>query len=250
MAGKRFSRRTAAVVAAVVLAAVATVAFTSYVKAAEAHAVASQQPVNAFVAKDTIPSGTSAQKAEDDGLITRTAIPRHLLADGAITSLSQISGKVSAVSIMKGEQILSARFVAPQDNRGLLTIPSDLQAVSVQVGIPAGVASFVEAGDHVSVIAKVEDGGAGGSQTSHVQYLIQDVEVLAVGQRVVTKTSQTGNQSTTQTDGEILMTLAVSPADAEKIVYGTLAGQIYFTLVPPGQAPVTTPGRTASNLFS
>jgi Flp pilus assembly protein CpaB len=61
-----------------------------------------------------------------------------------------------------------------------------------------------------------------------VQYLLQDVEVLAVGRRVV----QEGEDQVQQTE-QVLMTLALEPEDAERLVFAYNNGSLHFTLLPP-----------------
>jgi pilus assembly protein CpaB len=241
-----------AVTGAIVLAAVAALSLTSYVRGAQASAVKAEDPVQAYVAKDLIPSGMTAGLAISSGKIVTASVPRRTVPAGAIHSLSDITGKVAAADILKGEQIMSARFVAQADARGLLPIPADRQAVAIEVGIPAGVASFIQPGDHVSVVADLAQAGAGGpgAQGAEAKYLLQNVQVLAVGQRVVSTSTKQGNQTATQAESKVLMTLALTPEEAEKAVFAIFNGQLYFTLVPTGQAPATTPGRTPATLFN
>jgi pilus assembly protein CpaB len=253
--GKALSKRSISVIVAVVLAALAALALTSYVQGAEAKAVAAQQPVDAYVAKAVIPSGTLGSAAISQGLVIKRAIPRAAVAQGAITSLSEIQDKVTTVDILQDEQILAPRFVEPKALRnGLLPIPADRQAMSVQVGIPPGVAGFIQPGDQVSIIAKASGGGAAGpNATAQVQYLLQDIQVLSVTQSTPTadpKQDTKSTQATQQTQSQVLLTLAVTPAEAEKLAFAVLDGQVYFTLVPKDQKPTTTPGRNAGNLFS
>ena len=255
MASKALSKRSISVVVAVVLAALAALALTSYVQGAEAKAVAAQQPVDAYVAKAVIPSGTLGSAAISQGLVVKRAIPRAVVAQGAITALSQIQDKVASVDILRDEQILAARFVEPQALRnGLLPIPADRQAMSVQVGIPPGVAGFIQPGDQVSIIAQASTGAAAGKDNNaQVQYLLQDIHVLSVTQSTPTpdpKQDTKPAQSSAQTQSQVLLTLAVTPAEAEKLAFAVLDGQVYFTLVPKDQKPITTPGRNAGNLFS
>ena len=76
--------------------------------------------------------------------------------------------------------------------------------------------------------------------------------VVAVGQFTVTTAANGSTTSTTQqTAGQVLLTLAVTPVQAEKLVLANLQGQLYFALLPaqPGK-PANTPGRTTSNEFS
>ncbi|MDP8931936.1 MAG: Flp pilus assembly protein CpaB, partial [Actinomycetota bacterium] len=195
-------------------------------------------------------AGTSGRDAISQGLIAKSTTPRRTLAEGAVTSLDQIQDKVADVDILKGEQILAARFVSAQD-ASALPIPPEMQAVSVEVGIPPGVAGFIQQGSRVSIVAQVAATGQGSSD-ARVQYLLQDVQVLNIGQRVVA-TQQQGAGANGQVQAsdasKVLLTLALAPKDVEKLSYAIWNGQLYFTLLPPDQKPVNTPGRTSANIF-
>lgn len=257
MAGRSLSRRTIALVVAVVLAGVAAASLASYVRGIERRALRGQEPVDVFVAKDIIPQGVTGDTAISRGLIERATVPRKVAAEDAIRTLEEIKGKVADVTILKGEQIVAPRFVAPSEVRGTtLVVPANRHAMSVAVDIPPGVAGFIQPGDHVSMIAQItiQPGGQSGTSIDISRFVVQDVEVLAVGQRVLTTTT-TGEEgqpqaTTTVSQSQVLLTLALTPAQAEKLALVLFKGQVYFTLLPPGQKPVTTPGRTASNLFS
>jgi len=249
------SRRTIALVAAIVLAAVATVALISYVQGRGNKKASQGTLVTVFVAKDVIPQGTSGDTAISQGLINTIKVPLLARVDGAIGSLQEIKGEVASVDIQKNEQILTSRFVAPGTAGNTLAIPTGFEAVSVQVAIPPGVAGFIKTNDSVSVIAQVavpKTGALAAATTPTVKYLLQNVKVLAVGQFTVTTAANGSTTSTTQqTAGQVLLTLAVTPVQAEKLVLANLQGQLYFALLPaqPGK-PANTPGRTTSNEFS
>jgi pilus assembly protein CpaB len=250
------SRRTVALVVSVILAAVAAVALLSYVDSLKDEAFKGAKTVEVFVAKETIPVGTTGEAAAS-GLIERTTIPQKVVAEGAISTLDQLKGKVAGVTILKGEQIVAPRFVTPGQVRGQLPIPNGKVAMSVQVGIPPGVANFVQVGSHISILASLsvpkKGGGAQAASEQRVQYLLQDVEVLQVGQRTITVTQGQQGAQTTQSEGQVLATLALTPAQAEKLGYAILVGgtgNLYFTLLPENEHRSTgTPGRTKDNAF-
>src|ERR1041384_548969 len=107
------SRRTIALVAAVVLAAVATCALISYVQNARDKNLQGAQLVKVFVAKDTIPAGVSGDAAISQSLVKEDSRPQQDVPTGAITSLDEIRGQVAGTNIIASEVIVSARFVAP-----------------------------------------------------------------------------------------------------------------------------------------
>lgn len=259
MAGISMSRRTLALVVSIVLAGVATVALISYIRGIEDRSLKGQEPVEVFVAKEDIPAGTSGDFAISRGLFSTETIPRKVLATGAIRSLEEIRNKVAGVTIIKGEQIIATRFVAPGQAGAagdLLVIPRDRQAMSVQVGIVPGVSGFIQVGDHISIIADLtitKRGGPTGQTENRVQFLLQDIEVLALGRRVIVTNPQGGQTAETQQpQDQVLVTVAVTPVQAEKLAFAVLegGGKLHFTLLPKGQRPATTPGRTRDNAFA
>lgn len=243
------ARRGLAVGLAIALAAVATISLISYLRGVEGRALKGIESVHAFVAKEIIPSGTSGGTAITKGLIGRELIPRKTLAIGSIRSLTEIKSRVASVTILKGEQILSARFKTSGAAKGLLNLPADRQALSVELELPPGVSGFVQPGDHISVIARLEKTGPTANPIDvHVKYLLQDIEVLAVGQRVVTSDKNKGAQ-VEQDTRKVLLTLALTPGEAEKLAFALFDGELYFTLLPQDQKPVETSGRTRENAF-
>jgi len=253
------SRRTVALIAAVVLAALGTLVLISYVNGLEDDALKGQETLNVFVAKDTIVAGVSGDTASGQGLITGTQVPAKFVPEGAITSLQEIAGKIAAVDIFQDEIIVGARFVAPGSAiGGGLPIPAGKQAVSIQVGAPAGVNGFIQPGNQVSLIVNFDRkfvDRAGQSVDSRLDgpfahYLLQNVDVLAVGTRVVAAATQANGETTAADTACCILTLSVSPGQAEQLVWAINNTQPYFTLLPKDAPAVRVPGRTATNLFN
>jgi pilus assembly protein CpaB len=238
--------RVAAVVVALALALAATAALVAYAAGADRRAVANQQPVLAYVAKARIPAGTSGEDAQNRGLIERTALPRRAVAGGAIRSLEQLGGRVAEVDILPGEQLLAARWVGSGEAPGgrLLAIPEGHQAVSVALDPTRQVAGFVTPGDRVSVVVTLSLPKGGRPQRTS-RFLLQDVQVLAVG-----GTAQGGRRAGQGRNQNLsAVTLAVRPADVERVVFAAENGSLYLSLLPPGQRPVPARGRTIDNEF-
>ena len=250
----RLRKRSIAIGLSLLLAAGATGALVTYVHGVENRVNAAGEVVPAFVAKGVIKANTSAEAAIAGGAFEQANIPRHLLAVGAVTTLSQLAGKVAAVDILPGEQILASRFVSSLERPSLLPIPEGHQALTVQADMANSVGGFVQPGDHVSVIAKVDvPKGTGSTAVTH--YLVQNVSVLAVGQTIAsangTKTASASKDSasSSSTSNTVSLTLAVTPSQAEKLAYAILLGDVYFTLVPNGDKAVTTAGRSSATIF-
>lgn len=252
MKGLSIGTRAGGLVVAVVLATLSTFALITYVRGAENRAFQGAETVEVYVAREEIPAGTSADAAVQRAAIERTTVPRKVVAAGAITSLEEIRGKAAAVAILPGEQILGARFVAPTEATGL-AIPAGRQAMSVEVDTPPGVAGFAQPGARVSVIAHVSVPVRGGGTEPRAQYLLQDVPVLAVGRSLASTSAPAGDRAAEREDrtvtDRVLLTLAVTTSQAERLAYAIFEGDIYFTLLPPDQKPAKTSGRTRNTIF-
>ena len=253
MAGISLSRRAIALIVAVILAAVAVIALVAYVQSA--HSKRLLHPVTAYFAKQTITAGTDAATIISKGLIGSKSIDQSDVPSGAIASLGDIQGKQATVDIQQNEIIIASRFQQPGQNPGgtgtsgpaLLGLKAGFQAVSVEVNTIPGVANFIQPNDTVSLILQL----TGANQTVQTKYLLQNLKVLQVGARVIIapQNGQPGGAGVQNPSGKVDLTLAVTPAQAEKLVFATLNGTLYFGLVVPGDKPVNTPGRTGKTEF-
>jgi pilus assembly protein CpaB len=237
--------RVLAILVAVVLALVATAALVVYVNGADRRAVSLQEPVQVWVAVKPIPAGTNALTAKNTELIDLVEMPKRNVAKGAVVSLSQIQNKVAAVNIVPEEQLLVSRWVGfDQVGKGLLPIPEKSQAISIGVELTRQVAGFVTPGDLVSLVVSLKGEGNGGEETS--QFLLQNVQVLAVGTTALSNASAqgAGGRVNQGKGGQTLtaVTLAVDEQDVPRVVYAAEYGSIYLTLMPPNAKDVAVPG--------
>jgi pilus assembly protein CpaB len=245
--------RVAAIVAAVALAAVAAVAIFVYVQGIEERAFEDAELVDVYVALGDIEAGLPIGTVEQLGLIGLDRAPRATVPDTAIGSLTELDGLLTNSTILEGEVITTARFSDRSEVAATLDIPDGFEALSVQVAEPPGVAGYVQPGDRVSVIVTIgtepeadDDGEAvGGDPRS--QYLLRNVEVLAVGSRAVAEQ----DPDETAAGQDVLLTLALESVDAERLVFAITQGSIYFTLLPDDveEEQDPTPGRGLDDLF-
>jgi pilus assembly protein CpaB len=126
--------------------------------------------------------------------------------------------------VSKGEFILNSKLAALNAGAGLPSmIPQGMRAVSVRVNDVVSVAGFVQPGTHVDVLATGNEGSGNERQTTTV---LENVLVLAVGKsldRNVTADAQTAP----------VITLAVSPDDAQKVALVSQEGRIQLSLRNP-----------------
>lgn len=245
MASFSMTRRTVAIIVAIVLGIVAVVAIVQYTQGVKNEAQAQNEPVQVYVAQETIPAGMTAQQAIDQGLIVQDTAPRRNVPAGAIDALSDIEGRVAAAAINPGEEIVAGRFVQPGQATTALSIPEGFHAISIDVGLVPSAAGFIEPGSRVGVLlnANLPDqqaaDGQAGEGPSHTEFLMQNVQVIAIGRETTTTTNQEGEQ---QQETSTVATLALRPQDAERLAHAQFVGQLYLTLMPDGSEIVDTPG--------
>lgn len=238
-----------------------------YVSAADQRAQEGATLTDVYVAASGIPQGMSAQTAVQNDLIEGDQVPTANVPDGAITQLEQISGLVATVPILPGEIIQTARFGDPTLASATIEVPPDRVAMSIQALVPEGVAGYLTPGDRVAVIGNLEVEPADssvvapdgevlveslaelGQSTVRTEYIASDVEVLGVGQRVIVTDDQGNEADEVQQSEQVLLTVAVTAEDAERLAFMHYQGQMYFTLLPPGLELPDTPGRTAESVF-
>lgn len=213
------NRRIVAALAAVVLAAVGAWVILAYVKGADARAQAAEALTPVYVVGQDVPTGTPA--AELAGAVSMQQVPTRLLAQGAVTDLSSLDGLVTTTELMPGDQLLAARFAAPDARRsdGSVPAPAGTEEVSLALEGQRAVGGVLTPGDLVGVFGThptVNDG-------PDVSFALDGVLVS----RVV---------APTDASGVWVVTLAVDPAQAADVAAAQAAGNTYLTLQQPGTA--------------
>jgi pilus assembly protein CpaB len=230
--------RLLAIMVAIVLAIVSAMALVVYANSADRRALSEQSPVPVYVASRKIEQGESIEEAA--GKIRVASIPRKALAENAVRALAQISGRVAAVDILPGEQLLAGRWVSREQVEGqnLLNVQPGFQAISIQVDATRQVSGFITPGNRVNVFATLT--GTGGVKFSRL--LLADIKVLAVGASAQPGGARTGSSLST-------VTLEVKDGYVERVVFAAESGSLYLSLVAPGAKPPPSSERNVGNLF-
>lgn len=246
-------RRTTVLIVAVLLAAIGAGLVFVYANNANNRALADQKPVQVLVAKTEIPAGTAASVAEAAGDFQAKDIASASVTPGAISDVAPLAGEVAIAPIFPGEQIIAAQF----GQSGAITelpIPAGDVAISVQLGDPNRVAGFVQPGSHVAIFVTMSQaaGNSGGASTTFTQLLLPNVEVLAAGPTTFTSTTTTtaSGQTNTEQIPRAILTLALNQAEAQKTIYASQNGTLYFGLLTSKSIVSRGAPVNASNLFS
>ena len=237
-------RRIVAIFAAALVALVGVVAVLLYARGADARAVASQQPSPVYVVQSVVPAGTTLKDAVQNGLIVKTSVAAKGVPAGALTAVDGGNGGLFAVSdIQPGEYVLANRFGVKPVGTKAIEVPAGQVAVSISLADPARVGTFVTPGSHVvlfdtfdpptksSATSGDSSGTAAAATGSQTRVLLDDVLVIAMGEASLTPAPapKEGEEQTAPTPGALL-TVAVTPADATRLVHGIQTGSLYAAL--------------------
>ena len=151
-------------------------------------------------------------------------LPGTDLPQGYYQNKADILGRGVVVPIAKGEFILPSKLAAENAGAGLPSlIPPGMRAVSVRVNEVVAVAGFVTPGTRVDVLLTGNTPGVPDALTTTV---LENVEVLAAGQKLQ-RSAQGEPQSVP------VITLLVSPEDAQKLIMASNEGRIQLSLRNP-----------------
>jgi pilus assembly protein CpaB len=225
-------RRVMAVLAAVVVGLIGVVAVLVYASGANSRAVADQRPQTVFIAQALVPSGTRAADAVAKGLIVPTQIAAQGVPVGALSKVDEATGKLVALTdIAPGEFVVASRFGTTPLGQKAIQVPVGQVAVSVSLSAPAQVGTFLTPGSRIVIYdtyaPAVAVSASGAAKVTRV--LLDDVLVIAVGSTSLTPVANTGNQAQAATPGA-LVTVALPPATAVKLVHGIQTGTLYAGL--------------------
>jgi pilus assembly protein CpaB len=239
-------RRTLLLIAALVVAALGTTGVFLYVNGVDERASADYTLVKILVATAPIPAGMTGQQASDLSAIdTREYLKKSIDEFSAMSDISAIADKAALAPIAVGEPILASQFGDPADASALI-VPEGKLAVSIQLNDPQRVAGFVGPGSDVAILLTGGADAAGGAPVTRV--LLPSVQVLAAGTTTVTPAA---DGTETEQLPKTILTLAVDQNEAQKIVFGSQNGTMYFALRGKDvKVDPSDPGATAKNLFN
>ena len=244
------------IIFAVVLGVVAALVTARYLSAEQARIAQGAQLVTVLVAQQELPTGMTSEALLSKGYLKQREIPRQYVSASAVSSRAQLDGKVVAVPISRDQQITDAMFKYAADVGLASSTPTGYVAVAIPTNAATGVGGLLKPGDSVAVLGTFEPGGKG-VETAVTKLILPKVKVLAVGQSLdsasadaaATKTSsggalagggQSANQNVIPT-----VTLALTPAEAEILVFAQEEGKIWLALFSPTdlQVPATSGAR-------
>jgi pilus assembly protein CpaB len=159
-------------------------------------------------------------EAKDIRVVT---IPQSAVPPGAFSTATKVVGRGAILPISKGEFILPSKLAALNAGAGLPSlIPQGMRAVSVRVNDVVSVAGFVQPGSRVDVMAT----GNQGSNERQTTTVLENVAVIAVGKSL-------DRNAPPDAQTAPVITLLVSPDDAQKLALVSQEGRIQLSLRNP-----------------
>lgn len=147
---------------------------------------------------------------------------------GAFIRNDEVVGKSVLYPLQEGEPLTARQLVT---NAGLSArIPAGMRAISLKSNEVVGVAGYLLPGTHVDVLVTVRPGNSSDPITTIV---LQDAQVLTAGEKM--QPDPDGHASRVD-----VVTILVSPEDAERIVLASTQGTVHFVLRNGGDHTVAS----------
>jgi len=195
-----------------------------------------------LVAAKPIPAGTTGASAVSGGMVKSRTLDASARPATALTDPSQLAGKTVTLGVSEGEILTTDQFQTAQTRIGTLKIPDGKTALAVQLANVPGVAGFAGAGDRINIYGVVKAGVDPKLPHGGAHLILQNTEVLNVNGAPLAATQ--GQPTGTG----LLYLLAVTPVEAERLIYLSTFESLYFSLVSKDAAPVgPTPGSSIAD---
>jgi pilus assembly protein CpaB len=176
-------------------------------------------------------------------------VPAKTAVDGRVTDLDSLAGQVATVDLQRGEQLLASRFGSPDDlpTPGTVAVPDGLQEVSILLEPQRAVGGRLAAGDTVGVFVSLTE-----PQTTHVvlhHVLVTQVQGAPAPADPASADPETASAGAAAPAASLMITLAVTAAEAEAVVFGLEHGTVWLSLEPEGADTGGTEVITPDNIY-
>ena len=167
--------------------------------------------------------------------------PTEYPVAGGFVAPNDVIGRGVTSTLVENEAITESKLAPRGAGGGMMnTIPDGMRAMSVRVNDVSGVAGFVVPGTRVDVVVTVRTDRESISRT-----VLSNIQVLTAGTKTDVEKSRDGQAIPTA-----VVTLLVTPPDAEKLALATTQGQIALALRNPLDVkPTESTGARMQNLM-
>ena len=189
------------------------------------------------VAAKALPMGTLIAATD----VKLVPWPQSSPVVGAYTRVEDVTNRGLLAPVLENEPLTASKVAAIEAGAGLPpTITPGMRAISVKVDEVVGVAGFVVPGAKVDVVMTMN-----GQDQPVSRIVVTNLLVLAAGTRIDQQQARDGRPMPTT-----VVTLLVTPEDAEKISLASSVGKITLTLRNPLDVePTQTTGTRVASLL-
>ena len=252
------NRRWIGVLASIALVALGTFVLVRYVQGADERALAGEETVEVLVVNTAVPRGAAAEDLR--GKVDTVLVPTKVQAPGSVADLSALAGTFASVDLVPGEQLLASRFVSAEELNALddFVVPDGLLELTLSLSPERALGGELRPGDEVAVIASfapftlTEDETVGVQIEEAVDDTIEQSEENATATKTpssthliihnalvtniqverlpVTTDEASAEQSGVELapTGNLLITLAMEPEEAERTVFSAEFGSVWL----------------------
>ena len=252
------NRRWIGVLASIALVALGTFVLVRYVQGADERALAGEETVEVLVVNTAVPRGAAAEDLQ--GKVDTVLVPTKVQAPGSVADLSALAGTFASVDLVPGEQLLASRFVSAEELNALddFVVPDGLLELTLSLSPERALGGELHPGDEVAVIASfapftlTEDETVGVQIEEAVDDTIEQSEENATATKTpssthliihnalvtniqverlpVTTDEASAEQSGVELapTGNLLVTLAMEPEEAERTVFSAEFGSVWL----------------------
>ena len=240
------NRKVMGMLGSVLMATVGTVILVAYVKGAEGRALAGEQVVDVYVVDQPVAKGTTAEAVRP--LLRTERVPLKVRANGSVRDLAALEGKVAAVDLLPGEQLVDRRFVTPEDAAlGGVDVPDGLLQTTIALEAQRALGGNIKPGDTIALTASFapfdldgvvsEDGAeqeSGTKKTSNSTHLILHKVIVTDVQGGVAPPAEGAEQPAVApaASDQILVTLALDAPSVERVVFAAEFGTVWLSSEP------------------
>ena len=248
------NRRIGLIALAIVLAVVGTFAVYSYAHNADKRAVAKTRSAQVLYTQKQVPVGTTWGDAVKGGYFIQQRVPIDSVPTNAVqdTNASIPLDQVATFTVASGQIVVRPMFGDKTATTGILPIPKGLIAISVNLPGNADVAGFVQNGSEVAIFDTFKvvfppgtpaAAAAAGADVMVTKLLLPRVTVVAASQNAPSDLNGAKNTNGSSSGGSVLITMAVSQKDAERMILAQTTGQLYLGLLSSTSVTGPDPGQ-------
>ena len=189
------------------------------------------------VSSKALPVGTMVRESD----VKLVPWPASSPVSGGYSKVEEVVNRGLIAPVVENEPLTSTKLAALEAGAGLPpTIATGMRAISVKVNEVIGVAGFVVPGTRVDVVVTI-----GRQDDSVSRVIVGNAQVLAAGTKFDQDQAKDGKPVPST-----VVTLLVTPSDAERIALASTEGSIMLALRNPlDGAPTDTKGTRLASLM-